>query len=35
MLNLGMGDPALPGVSDDTARRVVEIGRVVKAVTGE
>ena len=35
VLNLGMGDPALPGVSNDTARRVVEIGRIVKAVTGE
>ncbi len=35
VLNLGMGDPALPGASNDTARRVVEIGRVVKAVTGE
>jgi hypothetical protein len=35
VLNLGMGDPALPAASDETARRVVEIGRVVKAVTGE
>ena len=32
VLNLGMGDAA---ASNDTARRVVEIGRIVKAVTGE
>jgi hypothetical protein len=35
VLNLGMGDPALQGASNDAAHRVVEIGRIVKAVTGE
>ena len=35
VLNLGMGGAAPPGVSNDAASRVVEIGRIVKAVTGE
>ena len=35
VLNLGMGGAAPPGVSNDAASRVVEIGRIVKTVTGE
>jgi hypothetical protein len=34
VLNLGMGDPALAGPSHDPAHRVVEIGKIVKSVTG-
>ena len=34
VLNLGMGDPALQGPSQGPAHRVVEIGKIVKSVTG-
>jgi hypothetical protein len=35
VLNLGMGDPALQGPSQDPAHRVVEISKTVKGVTGD
>lgn len=35
VLNLGMGDPALQGPSRDSARRVIEISKAVKGVTGD
>jgi hypothetical protein len=35
VLNLGMGDPALQGPSQDPAHRVVEISKTVKGVIGD
>jgi hypothetical protein len=35
VLNLGMGGAAVQGASSDADRRVIELGRIVKAVTGE